>query len=224
VDNPPEAKGVLVALLSIGEFARLSWLSTKALRLYDQLGLMTPARVDPGSAYRFYEVATCEIAERALLFLERTVTDQQEVWAAGKELISLFKGQPLLQIPGRTGAFFVILNYYGEVNAERDGPVEFCRPILESQGEELAARFPGLAFGVEPAHKEAFVSLGNAEVSAAQWLLVASTLIAWVGEQHQLPSELGVRLTHLAEPPRTDGGPDIDFAVALHNRSDREAA
>jgi DNA-binding transcriptional MerR regulator len=41
-------------MMSIGEFARLSRLSPKALRLYDELGLLPPARVDPGSGYRWY--------------------------------------------------------------------------------------------------------------------------------------------------------------------------
>lgn len=41
-------------LVSIGEFARLSRLSPKALRLYDQLGLLPPDRVDPESGYRWY--------------------------------------------------------------------------------------------------------------------------------------------------------------------------
>ncbi len=41
--------------MSIGEFASRSRLSAKALRLYDELGLLPPARVDEGSGYRFYE-------------------------------------------------------------------------------------------------------------------------------------------------------------------------
>jgi DNA-binding transcriptional MerR regulator len=41
---------VFVDLMSIGEFARLSRLSAKALRLYDELGLLPPAQVDPDSA------------------------------------------------------------------------------------------------------------------------------------------------------------------------------
>ena len=36
-----------VALMSIGAFVRASGLSRKALRLYDELGLLSPARVDP---------------------------------------------------------------------------------------------------------------------------------------------------------------------------------
>lgn len=40
--------------ISIGEFARLSRLSPKALRLYDELRLLVPARVDPDTGYRWY--------------------------------------------------------------------------------------------------------------------------------------------------------------------------
>ena len=43
--------------VSIGEFARRSRLSVKALRLYDELGVLVPARVDEASGYRYYEVA-----------------------------------------------------------------------------------------------------------------------------------------------------------------------
>src|SRR3984957_6343084 len=43
--------------MSIGEFARRSRLSPKALRLYDGLGLLSPSRVDELSGYRYYEDA-----------------------------------------------------------------------------------------------------------------------------------------------------------------------
>jgi DNA-binding transcriptional MerR regulator len=38
----------------IGEFARLGGVSVKALRFYDQLGLLRPAAVDPRTRYRLY--------------------------------------------------------------------------------------------------------------------------------------------------------------------------
>jgi DNA-binding transcriptional MerR regulator len=41
-------------LLPIGKFAAASRLSLKALRLYDDNGLLPPARVDPDSGYRYY--------------------------------------------------------------------------------------------------------------------------------------------------------------------------
>jgi len=42
------------ALMTIGEFARRAGLTPKALRLYDELGLLPPAEVDPCSGYRRY--------------------------------------------------------------------------------------------------------------------------------------------------------------------------
>ncbi len=42
-------------LLTIGAFARAARLSPKALRLYDELGLLPPAAVDRESGYRFYD-------------------------------------------------------------------------------------------------------------------------------------------------------------------------
>jgi DNA-binding transcriptional MerR regulator len=43
-----------LSLLSTGEFARRSRLSVKALRLYDRIGLLRPAEVEPGNGYRGY--------------------------------------------------------------------------------------------------------------------------------------------------------------------------
>jgi DNA-binding transcriptional MerR regulator len=51
-----------VDLMTIGEFARRSGLSANALRLYDELGLLPPARVDASSGYRFYAQAQLERA------------------------------------------------------------------------------------------------------------------------------------------------------------------
>ena len=48
--------------MSIGEFARASRLSPKALRLYDELDLLAPAHVDAASGYRYYEAAQLEAA------------------------------------------------------------------------------------------------------------------------------------------------------------------
>jgi DNA-binding transcriptional MerR regulator len=41
-------------MMTIGSFAEITLLSQKALRLYDESGLLTPARVDPANGYRFY--------------------------------------------------------------------------------------------------------------------------------------------------------------------------
>lgn len=43
--------------LKIGEFSKLMQTTVKTLRLYEQRGLLLPARIDPDSGYRYYTVA-----------------------------------------------------------------------------------------------------------------------------------------------------------------------
>ncbi|MFB8775093.1 MerR family transcriptional regulator [Streptomyces broussonetiae] len=57
-------------LLTIGAFARAARLSPKALRLYDELGLLPPARVDPVTGYRLYARRQLERA-RLVAWLRR---------------------------------------------------------------------------------------------------------------------------------------------------------
>ena len=50
-------------LLTIGEFSRMTFLSVKTLRHYHETGLLEPARIDPSSGYRFYDVSQVSIAQ-----------------------------------------------------------------------------------------------------------------------------------------------------------------
>ncbi|MCG7210362.1 MerR family transcriptional regulator [Streptomyces arenae] len=59
-----------MGLLTIGVFAKAARLSPKALRLYDELGLLTPARVDPVTGYRLYAQEQLEQA-RTVAWLRR---------------------------------------------------------------------------------------------------------------------------------------------------------
>ena len=271
--------------LSIGEFSARSRLSPKALRLYQELGLLEPAAVDPDTGYRSYElaqlerahliallrrialplaeikailtlepaaaaqriatywegvetehddrrdlagyivdllsgrervmfeVATRTVPERSLLCQLRHVADETETFAFGKEFLAIFKERPQ---PLVAGAPFLVLIYHGEVSPDSDGPVECCRPVPAEQAAELAALYPELSLRSEPAHEEAFVHIGEAQLSGAQWQLVSASLRGWSAAEGRTASELGVRLTYLAEPPITpDSRPEIDFAVPL---------
>ncbi|MET9833396.1 MerR family transcriptional regulator [Streptomyces sp. NPDC006385] len=57
-------------MLTIGAFAKASRLSPKALRLYDELELLRPDRVDPDTGYRYYAVEQLERA-RLVAWLRR---------------------------------------------------------------------------------------------------------------------------------------------------------
>ena len=94
-----------MALLTIGAFARAAGLSPKALRLYDELGLLAPAAVDPGSGYRFYHPDQLEPA-RLIAWLRRL-------------------GMPLARIRAvvrldHEGAARLVEAYWSEVVAETD--------------------------------------------------------------------------------------------------------
>jgi DNA-binding transcriptional MerR regulator len=273
--------------MNIGEFARRSHLSPKALRLYDELDLLRPARVESGSGYRLYEaeqleqarlvaamrqlqmplaeikvvlglepgvaakrieeywasvevehsarqdladylverlsgmrsvmyeVNTREIPARSVLCLKRNVEGVPGAWALGKEFIALLKQHSLPLMEGRAGAAFCI--YWGEVNEDSDGPLEWCRPIPEDQAKELASQLPELTLRSEPAHREAFVDLGpGGQISPAQWQLVTESLLEWGVHQREAPFELGARVTYLVSGSMTEGnGPDCDFAVPI---------
>ena len=279
-------------LMSIGEFARLSRLSAKALRLYDELGLLPPAQVDPDSGYRWYaagqldnarlvaslrqigvplaqiqlilslepeaaaaqvgaywseaeadhagrrdlagylvnrlagkrnvmyEVKVRDIPARSLLCLLRHASTRQEVWDLGKEVIGMLKAQPPPRVDGVAGAAFLI--YYGEVNQDSDGPVEFCWPVPRDLADQLAASFPGLTLRTEPAHQEACIHLGQDPVTAAQSQLVSDSARAWAAEQQRQLSDLPLRVVLLTTTaPVTDasrhGG--SDFALPLRDQA-----
>ncbi|MDQ3655838.1 MAG: MerR family transcriptional regulator [Chloroflexota bacterium] len=73
--------------LSIGQFARRSLLSPKALRLYDRQGLLAPAEVDPVNGYRRYresQLADARLIAR-LRKLDMPLADVATVIAAPEE-------------------------------------------------------------------------------------------------------------------------------------------
>jgi hypothetical protein len=178
-----------------------------AAHLVDQLN---------GKRLVMYEVAVRDIPARNVLCLLRTAADQSAVTALGKEFISIVRRGPLPAIDGAAGAAFLI--YHGEVSADSDGPVEWCKPVPAEQADELAAQIPELTLRTEPAHQEAYVHLGRGQIAAPQWQLAVQSLQDWAATEQRLPSELGVRVTFLASRPVTaDSAPDCDFAVPLRD-------
>lgn len=162
------------------------------------------------------EVETREMPQRKLLCLKRNV-DEAGAWSLGKEFMGIMRDARLPRLEGREGAVFAI--YWGEVSADSDGPVEWCRPVPDAEAEMLAAQNPALTLRVEPDHREAYVSLGPGDqIDDPKWPLADEALRAWARDQKidpkQLSLDLGVRITYLASQPLTKTSvPDCDFAV-----------
>lgn len=55
-------------MLKIGDFSKLSQVSIKTLRHYDQLGLLKPIQVDPESGYRYYTASQLIPLSRILAY------------------------------------------------------------------------------------------------------------------------------------------------------------
>lgn len=54
-------------MVSIGEFSRISNVTVKTLRYYDEIGLLKPAQVNRGTGYRYYTVEQL----KSILFINR---------------------------------------------------------------------------------------------------------------------------------------------------------
>jgi DNA-binding transcriptional MerR regulator len=64
-------------MLNIGEFARLGQVSPRMLRHYDEIGLLTPSRVDRHTGYRSYDVAQLGRLHRLLALRDLGLTLEQ---------------------------------------------------------------------------------------------------------------------------------------------------
>ena len=57
-------------MIRIGDFSKLSRVSVKALRYYDEMGLLKPVEVDPFTGYRLYEYSQLSVLNRILALKE----------------------------------------------------------------------------------------------------------------------------------------------------------
>lgn len=82
-----QAREIRKNYLSVGRFAMAAQLTRKAMRLYDEQGILVPAFVDPDSGYRYYNPAQLETARtiRLLREMEMSLADIGRVLAAPNE-------------------------------------------------------------------------------------------------------------------------------------------
>lgn len=113
----------MTCVLSIGEFARASGLTAKALRLYDELELLTPEEVDQNNGYRYY---AREQVEQARLVAR--------LRSAG---VPLARIAAIITAATPEAAADQVLSYWRHVEADRDS----ARAVITSlvallQGQE----------------------------------------------------------------------------------------
>ncbi|WP_329338023.1 MerR family transcriptional regulator [Streptomyces sp. NBC_00663] len=116
-------------LLTIGAFGARARLSAKALRLYDRLGLLTPAHVDEASGYRYYRAGQVERARLVAMLrqLDMPLARIAEVVEAG----------------GVAGAD-VLAAYWAGVETRLAGQrtlAEYLRGRLSGRSSEMYGKF-----------------------------------------------------------------------------------
>lgn len=73
-------------MFKISEFSRLSQVSMKTLRYYDQIGLLKPAHTDPLNGYRYYTIEQIFRLNRILAFKDLGLTLEQILQALDEQI------------------------------------------------------------------------------------------------------------------------------------------
>jgi len=160
-------------LLSIGDFSRMTFLTVKALRHYDDVGLLPPARKDPSSGYRYYrpeQVAQARLIRR-LRDLDLPVDDVRTV----------------LEAPDEATRNAVMVGHLDRMSRQLEQvqeTVESLRRMLSDDDEEI-----GVTIRDEPATM-ALAIRGHVDGdSAVSWWIEAFT------ELHRLLRTAGISRT-----------------------------
>ncbi|MET9761524.1 MerR family transcriptional regulator [Streptomyces sp. NPDC006372] len=146
-------------LLTIGAFAARARLSAKALRLYDRLGLLSPAHVDEATGYRYYRAGQVERARLVAMLrqLDMPLARIAEVVSAGDG----------------PAAAELLSAYWADVEARVAGQrtlAEYLRGRLSGRSSEMYQRFAVETVDVP----------GQVVISETRHVL-AGELPAWIG-------------------------------------------
>jgi DNA-binding transcriptional MerR regulator/effector-binding domain-containing protein len=135
--------------LSIGSFSRVSGLTVKALRHYDEIGLLEPARVDEWTGYRYYALEQARMAEaiRRLRSLEVPLDEIRELLGADEPLVRERLAVHRARLEGRAVETKRILD---ELDRIIDG-----RETLVPDAQQLA---PELEVKEVPARRVVFIA------------------------------------------------------------------
>ncbi|MFE3592901.1 MerR family transcriptional regulator [Streptomyces niveus] len=179
--------------LTIGAFARASRLSPKALRLYDELGLLTPARVDGTTGYRYYVEAQLPRA-RLVAWLRRVGMPLARIG----EVCDLYETDP-------PAAGLVIGAYWARVETETAARRDLVTFLVDQLSGNPAGK------GVE--------EMSDRAMSEMRMRYAAGTDRGLVRPVNQDTAYAGSRLLAVADGFGADGarasGAAVDALVAL---------
>lgn len=179
-------------MLRIGEFARLANVPVKTLRYYDDLGLITPSRVDAATGYRYYSAEQLPRVNRLL---------------ALKDL-----GFTLEQIAH-------VLNE-GVTHEQLRGMLTLKRAETEHRLAEEAARLARIEARLKEIEQEDHMPDYDVAIKNVEPMLVAACRIR-VPTNDMVPALLGKAYDRTYAHVRAHGGNALDPCLALwHTTAD----
>ncbi len=121
--------------------------------------------------YPMLEIKVRKVPEQTLL-TEQTYVNAAGLpeWIVKAGLRQIAAAEP---IGGQVGPSLVI--YHGEVNEDSDGPVEVALPVAAQLADETP-----FATRIEPAHREAYVTITRAQVRYPDILSAYDALERWI--------------------------------------------
>lgn len=110
-------------LLPIGRFSKMTRLSVKALRHYDEIGLLTPAVVDRSSGYRYYTPGQANRAEaiRVLRSLDMPLEDVREALDADPQVAEKVLDRHRARLEAELGHHERMLAFLGKLIERKEG-------------------------------------------------------------------------------------------------------
>src|SRR5262245_60646646 len=114
-------------MFSIGEFAVMGRLSVRMLRHYDAIGLLTPARTDPFTGYRYYTADQLSRLNRIIALKDLGFTLQQVHTILAEKLDAV-------ELRGMLRLRRAQLQDHLEAETARLGRIEARLRLIESEG------------------------------------------------------------------------------------------
>ena len=184
------------------------WTAVEARHIRQRaLALLLDSTLSVGKDdYPMAEITIREIPEQLVLTEQAHVTAERLPQWIGQALWR--QHEHLAAVGGPAGAPIVV--YHGEVTEDSDGPVEACTPVDPARAAEL-----GSPTRIEPAHREAYVTITKAQVRYPDILAAYDAVESWIGRNgHTIIGS--PREVYFAEFETADADdPVIDIAFVI---------
>ncbi len=190
-------------MLTIGDFSQLGQVSVRTLRLYDELSLLKPARVDRFTGYRYYAFDQLPRLNRILML--------KDLDFSLEEIASLLKNN--LSADQLRGMF--ALKQHQLALEVQEGQARLARVATRPSQIEQEGQLPAYDVVLKKAGPQAIISLRQVVPTASDMgprrCALYGALYDWLEERHREPAGLELALYHHSEYIEEN----VDFEAAV---------